>query len=75
MEHLIGLFDPTTEKSETDYNQLSYGEFNFDEFDENENHSENSLPSTLPPEEFYGSVEYKRQLIKPTRKQLHISQT
>ena len=52
---------------------------NFEDFDQFDNNNEksDSLPTELPPEEFYGAVEYKRQLIKPTRNEflIHILNT
>ena len=66
MEHLIGLFDPRfgDSGSESDFDFEEFGEL-----DQNKR-SDDALPLTFPPEEFYGAVEYKRQLIKPTRKRL-----
>ena len=61
MEELVGLFDPNLGDSKCE--EI----FNIDEF-ENFDFNENILPPILPPEQYYGSIEYKRQLIKPSRK-------
>jgi hypothetical protein len=71
MEHLIGLFDPTIDDSPNTFDE----DFDLDELDLNNNFDDlesslNVLPSILPPEEYYGSIEYKRQLIDPTESRI-----
>lgn len=68
MENLVGLFDPNLEDSESE--EFNFDEFNLDEIEFNNNFNENSLPPILPPEEYYGCIEYKRQLIRPSSQRL-----
>jgi len=70
MEELIGLFDPNLGDSDSEFEFEDFENFeDFDQFDNN-NEKSDSLPTELPPEEFYGAVEYKRQLIKPTSQRI-----
>ena len=71
MEKLTGLFGIANEDT---FDENGFDEFNdFEEsiegfdFDESQNYESDELPESLPPEKFYGNVEYKRQLIKPTK--------
>ena len=74
MEKLTGLFGianedvaPFDENLNDDFDEFNDFE-DFDGFDENQNdQSDGELPESLPPEKFYGNVEYKRQLLKPTK--------
>ena len=65
MEKLAGLFGPD------DSPAADFADFaNFDELEDlvfDEDLNENQLPEILPREQFHGNIEYKRQLVKPSK--------
>lgn len=73
MEKLTGLFGianediPFDENLNGDFDEFNDFENELDGFNDEENYESDELPESLPPEKFYGNVEYKRQLLKPTK--------
>ena len=73
MEKLTGLFGianedvPFDENLNGDFDEFNDFENDLDGFTDEENFESDQLPESLPPEKFYGNVEYKRQLLKPTK--------
>ena len=67
MEKLTGLFGPDQTNTETEFD--GFGDF--DDFEEQlkmpTDQNDNQLPDKLPCEQFHGNVEYKRQLVKPSK--------
>jgi len=76
MEKLTGLFGianedvPFDENLNGDFDEFNDFENDLDGFTDEENYESDQLPESLPPEKFYGNVEYKRQLLKPTKHRL-----
>lgn len=64
MEKLAGLFGPD-DTPEADFDFANFDELEDLVFDQDVN--ENQLPEILPREQFHGNVEYKRQLVKPSK--------